>query len=305
MNSNLAGWIDSRYPRTWQFIRLARLHRPVGTFLLLWPTLTALWVAAEGFPGWHLLLVFTLGTLLTRSAGCVANDLIDRRFDGHVQRTAGRPLVTGQVRPWAAVLCAVILLIPALLLVLSTNLYTLWLAAFAVIIAIIYPYMKRVTTMPQGVLGVAFSWGIPMAFTAATNELVAVAWLLFSANLLWVIAYDSLYAMVDRDDDLKLGIKSSAVLFARFDRLAIAALQVAFLLLMLLVPQWVELSGWYYPGLCMAAGLFIYQHYLIRSSPIEDQQRQGYFKAFLNNQWVGLSIFAGMAAHYAFASVPG
>ena len=297
--------LNRRYPRAWLFLRLARLDRPVGTLLLLWPTLTALWIAAQGFPGWHLFLVFSLGTLAARSAGCVANDLIDRDFDGHVARTRDRPLATGEVAPWEALAFAAALLFPALLLVMTTNLYTQLLAVLGVMVAIIYPYMKRFTSMPQGVLGVAFSWGIPMAFTAVDNRLGAVAWLLFIANLLWVIAYDSFYAMVDRDDDLKLGLKSSALLFGRFDQASIIVLQLLFLFTMLLLPQWIPLSIWYYLGLGMSAGLFVYQHYLSRKSLSHEARRQGCFKAFLNNQWVGFCIFAGVVAQYAFASLSG
>ncbi len=313
--------LNRRYPRVWQFWRLARLDRPVGTLLLLWPTLTALWIAAEGFPGWHLFLVFSLGTLVTRSAGCIANDLIDMDFDGHVARTRDRPLVTGEVAPWEALVFAIALLFLALLLVMTTNLYTQLLAVLGVMVAVIYPYMKRFTYMPQGVLGVAFSWGIPMAFTAAGNKLGAVAWLLFLANLLWVIAYDSFYAMVDQDDDLKLGLKSSALLFGRFNQASIIVLQLLFLLAMLLLPllqpflqpellpqllpQWIRLSIWYYLGLAMSASLFVYQHYLIRKSLSQEARRQGCFKAFLNNQWVGFCIFAGVVAQYAFASLSG
>ena len=329
--------LNRRYPRVWQFWRLARLDRPVGTLLLLWPTLTALWIAAEGFPGWHLFLVFSLGTLVTRSAGCIANDLIDMDFDGHVARTRDRPLVTGEVAPWEALVFAIALLFLALLLVMTTNLYTQLLAVLGVMVAVIYPYMKRFTYMPQGVLGVAFSWGIPMAFTATGNQLGAVAWLLFLANLLWVIAYDSFYAMVDQDDDLKLGLKSSALLFGRFNQTSIIVLQLLFLFAMLLLPllqpflqpellpflqpesrpliqpelqpqllpEWIHLSIWYYLGLGMSAGLFAYQHYLIRKSLSQEARRQGCFKAFLNNQWVGFCIFAGAVAQYAFASLSG
>ena len=313
--------LNRRYPRVWQFLRLARLDRPVGTLLLLWPTLTALWIAAEGFPGWHLFLVFSLGTLVTRSAGCIVNDLIDMDFDGHVARTRDRPLVTGKVAPWEALVFAIALLFLALLLVMTTNLYTQLLAVLGVMVAVIYPYMKRFTYMPQGVLGVAFSWGIPMAFTATGNQLGAVAWLLFLANLLWVIAYDSFYAMVDQDDDLKLGLKSSALLFGRFNQTSIIVLQLLFLLAMLLLPllqpllqpellpqllpQWIHLSIWYYLGLAMSASLFVYQHYLIRKSLSQEARRQGCFKAFLNNQWVGFCIFAGVVAQYAFASLSG
>ena len=287
--------LNSSLPRVRHLVRLARLDRPVGTTLLLWPTLTALWLASDGFPGWHLFLVFTLGTLLTRSAGCVVNDLADMHLDGHVKRTANRPLVLGQVTRPAAIIFACGLLLLSLLLVLTTNLYTLALSVLAVIIAIIYPLMKRYTYLPQGVLGIAFSWGIPMSFTAATNTLPNLAWLLFIANLLWVVAYDTQYAMVDRDDDVKLGIKSTAILFADLDRVAVAILQLAFLGTMLLVPGLTDLSLWYHAGLCGGAGLFIYQHYLIK-----DRQRDGCFQAFLNNNWVGLCVFGGVVLHYIF-----
>jgi 4-hydroxybenzoate polyprenyltransferase len=271
------------------------LDRPIGIYLLLWPTLTGLWIAADGYPGIHLLLVFTLGTLLTRSAGCIVNDLIDMRFDGYVERTAQRPLVTGLVDPIEAIIFVGILLFASLLLVLTTNLFTVSLAALAVLIAAIYPLMKRLTYLPQAVLGIAFSWGIPMAFTAVNDEIANVAWLLFVANLLWVVAYDTQYAMVDRDDDLKLGIKSTAILFADLDRVMIVLLQASFLLAMLLVPRTLELSHWYYFGLCGAVALFIYQFYLTK-----DRTRAGCFEAFLNNHWVGLSVFVGVLLDFVF-----
>ena len=282
-----------RFPRIPDFIALTRLNRPIGTYLLLWPTLVALWIAAGGWPGWKLFLIFTLGTLLTRSAGCIVNDLADRDFDGSVQRTRQRPLVTGRVKPLEAALLVMAILFAAFLLVLTTNLLTIALAACAVCIAAIYPFMKRYTYLPQAVLGIAFSWGIPMAFAAVNNDITQVAWLLLIANLLWVVAYDTQYALVDRDDDIRLGLKSTAILFADLSRPMIVILQVSFILTMLLVPRSVDLSTWYYLGLCGAAGFFAYQHFLTRG-----HSRKGCFAAFLNNHWVGLSIFLGVVAHY-------
>ena len=286
--------VDQRFPRLKDFLILTRANKPIGIFLLLWPTLTALWIAADGWPGWHLLLVFSLGTFLSRSAGCIANDLADMKFDGAVARTGNRPLVTGKIDPLEAIIVAVGLLFICLLLVLTTNLHTVLLSIFAVIIATIYPFMKRLTYLPQAVLGIAFSWGIPMAFAAVNNEIANVAWLLLIANLLWVVAYDTEYAMVDRDDDIKLGIKSTAILFADLDKAMIGILQASFLFTLCLIPRITELSHWYYLGLCGAAGLFVYQQYIIRN-----RTRAGCFDAFLNNHWVGLSIFLGVIVHYA------
>lgn len=285
-----------KYPRARHFAALARMDRPIGTYLLLWPTLTALWIAAEGFPGWHLLAVFALGTFLTRSAGCVINDLTDMKFDGLVERTKDRPLATGKIRKFEAMLFAAALLLLALSLVLTTNLYTLVLAVLAIAITATYPWMKRYTYLPQAVLGVAFSWGILMAFAAVGNKVTNVAWLLLIANLLWVVAYDTEYAMVDRDDDIKLGLKSTAILFADLDRTIIGVLQASYLVSMLLVPQSVDLSAWYYAGLCGAAGFFIYQRYLMRG-----RTRAGCLAAFLNNHRVGLSVFLGVLAHYTIS----
>jgi 4-hydroxybenzoate polyprenyltransferase len=238
--------------------------------------------------------VFALGTVLTRSAGCIINDLADMKFDGSVKRTQDRPLISGKVAPLEALLLAGSIAFFALLLVLTTNIYTVYMSVFAVIIAVIYPFMKRYTYLPQAFLGIAFSWGIPMTFTAVSNEIANVAWLLLIANLLWVVAYDTQYAMVDRDDDIKLGLKSTAILFAELDRSMIAILQVSFVATLLLVARSVELSVYYYLGLSGAIGLFIYQHYLTWN-----RSREGCFKAFLNNHWVGLSVFLGIVAHYS------
>jgi 4-hydroxybenzoate polyprenyltransferase len=286
--------INAHFPRLKNFVSLTRFDRPIGIYLLLWPTLTALWIAAEGWPGWHLLLVFVLGTVLTRSAGCILNDLADIKFDGQVKRTQDRPLVSGRMDPLEALFLAAGIAFVSLLLVLTTNIFTVYMSVFAVIIAMIYPFMKRYTYLPQAFLGVAFSWGIPMTFTAVNNEIANVAWLLLIANLLWVVAYDTEYAMVDRDDDIRLGIKSTAILFADLDKPMIAILQISFLVTLLLIPRSVELSVYYYFGICGAAGLFIYQHYLIWN-----RSREGCFEAFLNNHWVGLSIFLGIVVHYA------
>ena len=285
--------LDARFPRRRAYLALTRFDKPIGTYLLLWPTLMALWIAAEGWPGWHLFLVFVLGTLLTRSAGCVLNDLTDRQFDGSVKRTDQRPLVTGQVGVGEAWLLAAVLLFLALLLVLTTNLLTLALSVGAVIVTAAYPYMKRYTYLPQAVLGVAFSWGILMAFSAVTNHIAQVAWLLLIANLLWVVAYDTEYAMVDRDDDIKLGLKSTAILFADLDRPMVGILQISCLATLMMAGRILEMSHWYYLGLCGATGLFLYQHYLIRH-----RERADCFDAFLNNHWVGLSLFLGVAVHY-------
>ncbi len=283
----------SRYPLLPAFIALARLDRPIGIYLLLWPTLWGLWIAAEGFAGWHLFLVFTLGAALTRSAGCVINDIADRNFDGLVKRTRNRPLATGDLALPDALIFLGLLSFCALLLVLSTNGLTVALAFAGALVAAVYPLMKRYTYLPQVILGIAFSFGILMAFSAVQNSIPKTAWLLFIANLLWTVAYDTEYAMVDRDDDIRLGLKSSAILFADLDRLAIGILQLSFLACLLLIGR-NEALGWtFYMGLAFAAGLFIYQQYLIK-----DQDREPCLAAFLNNHWVGLVILIGLVLQY-------
>ncbi|MEX0942911.1 MAG: 4-hydroxybenzoate octaprenyltransferase [Pseudomonadales bacterium] len=279
-----------------QFIAIARLNRPIGILLLLWPTLWGLWFAAGGWPGWHLFLVFVAGVVLTRSAGCVINDIADRGFDGEVKRTRDRPLATGMIRVEEAVLFTGGLAFIALLLVLSTNLLTVSLAFLAAIVAGVYPLMKRYTYMPQIVLGVAFSFGIPMAYAAHGNTVPPLAWLLVVANVVWTVAYDTEYAMVDRDDDIRLGLKSSAILFADMDKLIIGVLQALFLFILYLAGRQIEATWLYHAGLLAAAGLLAYQQYLIRR-----RSREGCFTAFLNNHWVGLVIFAGMALHFSFS----
>ena len=277
---------ESRFPRYFDFVSLARLDRPIGIYLLLWPTLWALWLAGKGWPGWPLFVVFLVGTALTRSAGCIMNDIADRKFDIAVARTKDRPLATGVIDISEAFTFMGILCFLALVLVLSTNLVTVILAFFGAGIAVIYPYMKRYTYMPQAVLGVAFSFGIPMAFTAVANDVTKLTGLLFLSNLLWIVAYDTEYAMVDRKDDIKLGLKSSAILFGDMDRLLIGTLQLLFIYGLYLVGQNAELHWPYFMGLGFAACFCAYQQYLIKS-----RTQEGCFKAFLNNHWLGLTVF--------------
>jgi len=275
------------------YLQLMRVDRPIGTLLLLWPTLWALWLAAGGFPQWHLLLIFSLGVLLMRSAGCVINDYADRKVDGHVQRTAQRPLATGAVSAREALLLFAGLCCVAFVLVLFTNRLTILLSFVAVALAATYPFMKRYTHLPQVVLGAAFGWSIPMAFAAQSGEVPRAAWLLFSANLLWTIAYDTFYAMVDREDDLKIGVKSTAILFGDDDRLATASLQVLTLLTLIFVGVQFKLAYWFYVSLIGVAVLFVHQQWLIR-----ERRPDLCFKAFLDNNRVGALIFAGIFLHY-------
>lgn len=274
-------------------LRLIRWDKPIGSLLLLWPTLWALWIAAEGVPDAKLLVIFGLGTVLMRSAGCIVNDLADRNFDGSVARTQGRPLVTGQVSVGEAVAFFIVLCLIAFGLVLMTNLTTIVLSIPALILASSYPLMKRYTHLPQVVLGIAFSWSIPMAFAAQREALPPSLWLLFTGSLLWTVVYDTKYAMVDREDDLSIGIKSTAILFGESDRLIIAVLQLLCLAALALAGKQFGLDGPYYLGLLAAAGLFAYHLYLIR-----DRDEAACFKAFKHNSWVGLVIFLGIAASY-------
>jgi len=275
------------------YVQLARIDKPIGTLLLLWPTLWALWLAADGLPDLWTLLVFVVGVFLMRSAGCVINDYADRNFDGHVKRTAGRPLPMGKVKPREVLALFAVLALISFALVLTMNPLTIGLSFAALLLAVCYPFMKRYIPIPQLVLGMAFSWSIPMAYAAQANALPAVAWLVFLANLLWTVAYDTQYAMVDRDDDLKLGLKSSAILFGRHDKRIIGALQLLTLLILLLVGQLSELGSSYYWSLLAAAALFVYQQRLIR-----ERQREACFQAFLNNNYVGALIFAGVVINY-------
>jgi len=270
------------------YVELMRLERPVGTLLLLWPTLAALWLAAEGLPPLSLVLIFVLGTVLMRSAGCVINDIADRRFDAHVTRTANRPLATGSISTFNALAVFAGLVILAASLLLFLNPLTRWLALGGLGIAAIYPLMKRWTYLPQVVLGAAFSWGLIMAYSAVQNALPQTAWLLFIASMLWIVAYDTMYAMVDRDDDLRIGIRSTAILFGHNDRLMIGLLQMTTLVTLLLLAEQTGARGGLQLGIAAVAGLFIYQQYLIRG-----RDRDACFQAFKNNVWVGFALFVG------------
>jgi len=277
------------------YLQLMRLDRPVGTLLLLWPTLAALWLAADGPPPWYLVVVFTVGTFVMRSAGCVINDFADRRWDRHVVRTAQRPLTTGRISARQALsLFAGLSLLAALLLVFLNPLARL-LALGGFGIAVLYPFLKRWTYLPQVGLGAAFSWGLIMAYASVQNQVPAQAWLLFIASVLWIVAYDTLYAMVDRDDDVQVGIKSTAILFGNADRFMVGLLQASMLVTLLLLGQQLNLGNFYYLGLAGCLGLFVYQHRLIRQ-----RERDGCFKAFRNNIWVGFSLFAGVVLDTSF-----
>ncbi len=275
-------------------LRLIRWDRPIGSLLLLWPVLWGLWIAAEGLPDTDLLIIFCVGTVLMRSAGCIINDLADRNFDGSVTRTRTRPLVTGDVTVPEALAFFFVLCLLAFGLVLMTNLMTVLLSIPALLLASSYPLMKRYTHLPQVVLGLAFSWSIPMAFAAQRAELPSALWLLFTGNLLWTVVYDTKYAMVDRADDLEIGVKSTAILFGESDRSLIAVLQVLCLTALALAGRQFNLQWPFYLSLLVAAGLFGYHLYLIRH-----RDEAACFRAFKHNSWVGFSIFLGIAASYA------
>ncbi|ATM76596.1 4-hydroxybenzoate octaprenyltransferase [Serratia fonticola] len=278
----------------WQaYCHLMRIDKPIGTLLLLWPTLWALWLAGGGVPSPSVLLVFVLGVFLMRAAGCVVNDYADRAFDGHVKRTAGRPMPSGRVSEKEAKILFVLLVLVSFALVLTLNAMTIWLSLAALALAWVYPFMKRVTNLPQVVLGAAFGWSIPMAYAAVSESLPLSCWLLFLANICWTVAYDTLYAMVDRDDDLKIGIKSTAVLFGRHDKLIVGLLQFATLLLMLWVGYLMQLGGAFYWSLLLAGALFIHQQ-----KQVAGRERDACFRAFLNNNYVGLVLFIGIALSY-------
>ncbi|WP_028238818.1 4-hydroxybenzoate octaprenyltransferase [Stutzerimonas azotifigens] len=282
------------HPRAWDFIQLMRLDRPIGTYLLLWPTLWALWIAGEGSPSVKNVVIFVLGVVLMRAAGCVINDFADRNFDGHVARTKDRPLATGRVTTREAWILFAVLVALSFGLVLLTNAATVWLSFGGLAVAALYPFMKRYTYYPQVVLGAAFSWGMPMAFTAETGSLPPEAWLLFIANLIWTVAYDTYYAMADREDDLKIGIRSTAILFGEADRTIIAVLQGLALVCLILAGVRFELGQWFHLGLTIAAACFAWEWWITRS-----RKPQLCFRAFLHNHWAGLAILAGIVMDYA------
>jgi 4-hydroxybenzoate polyprenyltransferase len=275
------------------YASLIRFEKPIGFYLLLWPTLWALAIAAEGSPDGWILFVFVCGVFLMRSAGCAINDYADRDIDLHVARTRERPLTSGKIAPREALAVFAVLGLIALFLVLTLNRFTVQLAVGGVLLAASYPYMKRFHYLPQVHLGAAFAWGIPMAFAALTGEAPKQAWLLYVAALIWTVAYDTMYSMADREDDLKLGLKSTAILFGDYDRIMIAVFQLLFLLALVLVGLDLEFSGVYYLGLGLAALLLGYEQFLIA-----DRKPPHCFAAFLHNHWVGAVVFAGIMGHY-------
>ena len=281
-------------PRTAVYLDLIRWNRPAGWLLLLWPTLSALWVASEGFPGWHLLTVFTLGTVLMRSAGCCINDVADRDFDRHVKRTAKRPVTTGAVSVREALGLGAVLALLAFALVLTTNAITITYSVGALAVTLIYPYAKRFVSMPQAVLGVAFSFGIPMAFAAVQSQVPPLAWVLMLGNLFWVLAYDTEYAMVDRDDDLTIGMKTSAITLGRLDVPVVMACYVFFMLIWSLAAVFKDFSAIFYVVLFVMLGQVVWHYTLIRT-----RARAGCFKAFRLNHWLGFTLFVGIVASYA------
>ena len=289
--------LNRLHPRAGDFIALMRLDKPIGIYLLLWPTLWALWIAGKGAPSLANIVIFVGGVILMRSAGCVINDYADRKIDGHVARTRQRPLTSGKIQPREAILLFCLLVASSFVLVLLTNANTVWLSFGGLALAACYPFMKRYTYYPQVVLGAAFSWGMPMAFMAETGELPVTLWLLYMANLLWTVAYDTYYAMTDREDDLKIGVKSTAILFGDADRAIIATLQGMALLCLLLAGQRFELGLYYNFGLLVAAACFAWEFHLTRS-----RDPQACFQAFLHNHWAGLAIFVGIVLDYALRS---
>jgi 4-hydroxybenzoate polyprenyltransferase len=274
--------------------KLVRLDRPIGILLLLWPTLWGLWLAANGVPPLAILWLFVLGTVVMRSAGCAVNDFADRRYDAEVERTRGRPLAAGLIAPWEALAVAGVLALAAFAIVLQMNALTVRLSVAALLVAAIYPFLKRFFWMPQAWLGLAFGFGIPMAFAAVRGEVPPLAWALLAANVFWTIAYDTEYAMVDRDDDVRIGVRTSAILFGRFDVAAVMACYVLFLAVMAGIGAWQRYGPAYHLGLAAAAAIAWHHYRLIRT-----RTREGCFRAFLHNNWVGAAVFAGIVADRA------
>ena len=276
------------------YIRLVRLDKPIGILLLLWPTLTALWLASAGHPPLHMVLIFTLGTVLMRSAGCAINDYADQDFDRHVKRTAERPLTSGRIAGWEAVSVAAFLAVLAFALIMPLNTLTKLLSVAAVAIAASYPYFKRFFALPQAYLGIAFGFGIPMAYAAVQDAVPVEAWVLLLANIFWALAYDTEYAMVDRDDDLKIGIRTSAITFGRYDVLAVMLCYAVSLGTVTAVGLGAGLGAWFIVGMLVAAGMAAYHYTLIR-----ERERMQCFAAFRHNNWLGAAVFAGIAVDYA------
>jgi 4-hydroxybenzoate polyprenyltransferase len=299
MSERAAPAPPAKLPLPWRarldaWMRLLRLDKPIGTLLLLWPTLSALWLAASGEPAWRLVLIFAAGTLLMRSAGCAFNDWADRDFDVHVKRTAGRPLPARLIAPREALVLSAALALAAFLLILPTNRATILWSLPALVITIAYPFFKRFFALPQAFLGIAFSFGIPMAHAAVLDAVPGEAWLLLAINLFWVVAYDTEYAMVDRDDDVRIGIRTSALTFGRFDVIAVALCYAAYVAGMAWIGVRSALGPLYYAGLAAAAGCAVHHLWLIRT-----RERDRCFRAFLANHWLGFAVFAGIALDFA------
>jgi 4-hydroxybenzoate polyprenyltransferase len=290
VNAALKDRITDRFEQYWL---LARFDRPIGILILLWPSLWALWVASNGKPDLLVLTVICLGVVLMRAAGCVINDYADRDFDPHVERTKQRPIAAGKVTPKEALVLFVVLCLMAFGLVLLLNIYTILLSFVAAFLAASYPFMKRYTQLPQAYLGIAFGFAVPMAFSAQTNSIPVIAWIMYLVVVLWALVYDTMYAMVDKEDDLKIGVKSTAILFGDYDRHIMALLQVIILGLLLQVGQMAQLGAVYYTGILVAASLSLYQQKLIFH-----RQKTLCFKAFLNNNWFGLAVFMGFMLDY-------
>ena len=285
--------IKLKYDKFKQYLLLIRLNRPIGIFLLLWPTLWGLWIASEGFPNTKILVVFLFGVFLMRSAGCILNDIIDKDFDKFVARTQNRPLASDKLSSIEAFIVAISLIFIAFLLVLTTNTLTVQLSFVAIILAGTYPFLKRHTYLPQFFLGLTFGWSIPMAFAATTNSIPKIAWLLLIANILWAVVYDTIYAMIDREDDLKIGIKSTAILFDDADSFIIGLIQSLVLITLIVIGQQASLNTIYYFSLIIGGCLFLYQLYLIRN-----RDPKKCMQAFLNNNWFGLVVFIGLFINY-------
>ncbi|WP_374622967.1 4-hydroxybenzoate octaprenyltransferase [Pandoraea sp.] len=279
------------------YFRLVRLDKPIGTVLLLWPTLAALWIASNGHPDLLLLAIFTLGTFLMRSAGCAINDYADRDFDKFVKRTKERPITSGRIRAWEAVAVAATLALASFLLILPLNALTKWLSIPALFVAGTYPFTKRFLAIPQAYLGVAFGFGIPMAFAAVQNQVPTIAWVLLLSNVFWSVAYDTEYAMVDRDDDLKIGIKTSAITFGRLDVVAVMLCYVGALGIQAGVGVYLGFGWPFWLGMAVAASFAIYHYFLIRG-----RERMSCFAAFRHNNWLGAAVFAGIVGHYLLSA---
>ncbi len=301
--TNICQWFSTiqqspAYKKARLYVLLVRMDKPIGILLLLWPTLIALWIAAKGWPDPLVLFIFVMGVILMRSAGCAINDYADRHIDDKVARTKQRPLASGKITEKETLLVFASLSLTAFVLVLFMNELTIWMSLGGIFLAASYPFMKRYHYLPQVHLGAAFGWSAPMAYTAQANEISAITWLIFLATILWATAYDTMYAMVDYDDDIKIGVKSTAILFGNQDKLIIGVIQLLLILDLLLIGHRAELSGFYYLGVAAASVFAVYQQYLIK-----DRKRELCFKAFLNNNWFGLVLFVGVFLDYQFAKM--